>query len=71
MTPFIIKYAKTQKREDNASFVGFQYDSYIESNIILGGSTRIIDTPNILIELTGSVITKTQTDPTRDEPTDR
>jgi hypothetical protein len=71
MTPLITKFAKEQSVSWDEKLCGVEYNTELESLVILGSGRRVIDDKNAQVELTGSLTTQAQFDATRDEPTDR
>jgi hypothetical protein len=72
MQPFITKYAKLQtKKEVDKKSISFEYCTENESNIIVGSADLVMNVQDVSVEFTGTLVTKADTDTTRDESTDR
>jgi len=72
MRPFIIRYAKSITRNDIVrQQKKLEYNAKTQSNVVSGSFTWAINDPGVRVDYTGSLITKANTDPTSDEPTDR
>ena len=71
MQPFILKYAKDLATENLRETVEYKYNTEIECNLKSSDSALMIDSSVFLMEFTGTISTKAETDPTNDEPTDR
>jgi hypothetical protein len=70
MRPFIVKYASEPARSDEAP-TKVEYSVTVESTVVAGTSYPVVNDRLIAIELSGSLVTQAQGDPTTDEPTDR
>jgi hypothetical protein len=71
MRPWISKFAKEQDVTSGKNFCSVEYSTELESLIIQGSGERVIDNKDAQVQYTGSYATKSQPDPSSDEPTDR
>ena len=71
MKPLILKFARRHPEWEFRSPPTFEYCTELEGLAYNAEVGRRIDERMVLLELTGSLTTQAQLDPTRDEPTDR
>ena len=71
MRPWISKFAKEQDGVSGRDFCKVEYSAELESLIVQGSVERVIDNKDARVQYTGSYATKSNPDPSSDEPTDR
>jgi hypothetical protein len=71
MIPFIVKYSIRDLNQESVSNDKFVYDSNCELSIFATTNQLAIEKSDFVVEYTGSIVTKADTDPTSDEQSDR
>ena len=71
MKPFILRYAQARSGAAEEEGRGIEYCTQSEVNILKEARSLAIEHKGLGVRSTGTLITEAQTDPTRDESTDR
>lgn len=71
MKPFILRYAQPRSGAAEEGVRGIEYCTQSEANILTEDRSLAIEHKDLGVRSTGTLITEAQTDPTRDESTDR
>lgn len=71
MKPFLMRYGQSQSRATEEGARNVRYSTHDEVSVFTDDWSLAIECRDLGVNSTGTLITRAQIDPTRDESTDR